>query len=69
MEPSKFKDKDATTQKIFDDISRNALGIPIISESMPNKENMKPNVLTFHGTDMFIRRSDGKLIKITGVEV
>lgn len=69
MEPSKYKDKDALTQKILDDVYRNALGNPIVSDSVPDKSSMKPNVLTFSGTDMYIKLPDGRLIKLTGSEV
>jgi len=69
MEQSKFKAKDAETQNILEDIYRNGLGIPLVSDTAPDKDKIKPNVLTFHGADAYIKLPTGKVIRITGVEV
>jgi len=69
MEKPKFKAKDDQTNKVIDEITRNALGIPLVTDSVPTKDDIKPNVLTFSGTDAYIKLANGKLIRITGVEV
>lgn len=69
MEPSKYKAKDRETQSILDDVYRNALGVPIVSENAPTAETIKPNVLTFNGTDAYIKLPDGRLIKLSGTLV
>ena len=69
MEPVKYKSKDTATQNILDEIYRNALGVPIISENTPTKDTIKPNVLTFNGTDAYIKLPDGRLIKLPGTLV
>jgi hypothetical protein len=69
MEPNKLKPKDDITQKALDEITRNGLGIPLVAKETPDKSTIKPNVLTVHGTDMYIKLNDGRLIKIACTEI
>ncbi len=69
MEPNKLKPKDDITQKALDEITRNGLGIPLVAKEAPDKSTIKPNVLTVHGTDMYIKLNDGRLIKIACTEI
>lgn len=69
MEPSKYKTKDANLQTILDDVYKNGLGIPLVMDSVPEKDKVKTNVFMFNDTNAYIKLPNGKLIKLTGTEV
>jgi hypothetical protein len=69
MEPSKYKTKDSGLQKILDDVYKNGLGIPMTMDTVPEKDKVKTNIFMFNGTDAYIKLPDGRMLKITGVEV
>ena len=69
MEPSKYKTKDQNLQNMFDDITKNGLGIPMVMDTVPEKDKVKTNVFMFNGTDAYIKLPNGKLIRLSGTEV
>lgn len=69
MEPSKYKTKDIETQRVLEEVYRNALGVPMTVDNVPDKDKLKSNVLTFHGADMYIKLPNGTTVKITGTAI
>lgn len=69
MERGKIKIDDRDMTKALDHIYNNALGNPIIFNEAPTKEQMKANTMGQYGSDIYLKTGDGKLIKLTGVEV
>ena len=69
MQKIRKKIEDKETNDAFKFIEENALGNPIILDQAPTKDQVQANNLAVHETDVYIRTSNGKLLKITTTEV
>ena len=69
MEKIRIKSEDKGITDAMDFIEKNALGNPIILDAVPTKDQVKANNLAVHDTDVYIRVSSGKLLKITTTEI
>ena len=48
---------------------RDLLNNPVILKSEPTRKSLKANTMGIHGTDVFVRGANGKMIKLTGTEI
>jgi len=57
---------DEDTRSALQNILENAMGNPINFSSTPTVAVMKPNTWGFNGNDIYIKKSDGTGIKLSG---
>ena len=69
MESYKKKITDAELKGFAGHVERNTLNTPIVFETVPAKDMVQVNTIGTHGTDIYIRCANGKLLKLTGVEI
>ena len=58
-------DHEAFLTKVLD----RAMGVPDVVDSAPTSEQITPNSWMKHGTDIYVRFSDGVTLKITATVV
>lgn len=61
--------KDEETRYIIDRIFLDAFGNPILMQDVPDSNTMKANTWGKYSSDVYIRFSDGVILKLSGTVI